>query len=381
MNKMNTRQGDLVRESYEKSLFPSYFSTWLTGKSLSTQKPSISNHWYYYVGFVLSIFLISLWLGFYNLSNYQNISIMLLSWAGLVFSSRRMAAVILHQSVHGRLSKNKAVDAVFGDLVTILMITQDFKTYQHDHCNVHHAPRTFATVNDPIVMFFTKLGIQPGLTKNKLYINFFTTIFSPLFHIKFFITRLRYNININRPTRSIFSIAYISLLVYLSYYISGNLLSLFIAFIIPVAIFYQVSAFVEMCSEHAWFDSTPKSIAEREQDLYFYADISWGRFCGSQYPNNKGYKILAWYFSQLCFHLPVRLFILVGDLPQHDYHHRKPLCLNWINATYNRQNSASNPEKDEPKYTEIWGLQNAINHVFNIMTTKSKNELSRVQNI
>jgi len=317
----------------------------------------------------------SLWLGFYNQTTDRSIFLILLSWAGLVFSSRRMAAVILHQSVHGRLTNNKTLDMVLGEFVTTLMITQDFKTYQYDHCSIHHAPQTFATANDPIVEFFTKYGIRPSLTKSRLYVNFFSTILSPFFHIEFFIARLRYNININRPIRSVLTTIYISSLIYLSYYISGSFTPLLVAFVVPVVIFYQISAFIEICSEHAWFDNEPKLLMEKEQDPYFYADISWGRFCGSQYPCDGSYKVLTWYFSQMFFHLPVRLFILVGDLPQHDYHHRKPLCLDWINATYNRQDNAINLKEGEPEYLEIWGLQNAIDHVFTSMSKKPREKL------
>ncbi|TMP34136.1 hypothetical protein CWB97_23115, partial [Pseudoalteromonas citrea] len=88
----------------------------------------------------------------------QSIAIMLLCWAGLVFSTRRMAAVILHQSVHERLSGNGLFDKLLGDFVTLLMLTQDSETYKVDHCKIHQGPLTFATKYDPNVQFFSVFG-------------------------------------------------------------------------------------------------------------------------------------------------------------------------------------------------------------------------------
>ncbi len=371
--KLTQDQSQMVRKSYGNSFLPSRFVTWLTGKPLSGQKPLFRLHWSAYVLVVLGIFFGSLTLGFYN--QYQDISVFLtiLSWVGLVFSSRRMAAVILHQSVHDRLSGNSKFDKLIGDFVTSLMLTQDYDSYKVDHCDIHHAPRTFATKYDPIVKFFSVFGIDLGREKGTLYRNFFISLFSPLFHLSFFITRLRYNINPKRTFKSIFSISYIALLVYLASLSPNILTCLFLVFIFPLVFLYQISAFIEICSEHAWFDNDVKDKDELQNEQYFYANISWGRFCGSEY--KQGMSIIGkfmWYVEQLFFHLPVRMFILVGDLPQHDYHHRKPLSFNWVDAKYNRELAANNLADEEPPYYDIWGLNNAVKHVFNVIAKKSE---------
>ncbi|TMP26700.1 hypothetical protein CWB99_17720 [Pseudoalteromonas rubra] len=374
--KLNKEQSALIRESYNRTLIPKAVATWLTGKPCAGQKPLFKLHWILYVAFVLAIFFLSYIGGFYNQVADQSIAIMLLCWAGLVFSTRRMAAVILHQSVHERLSGNGLFDKLLGDFVTLLMLTQDYETYKVDHCKIHHGPLTFATKYDPIVQFFSVFGIDLGAKKQNLYLNFFISIFSPIFHLSFFITRLGYNISAERSIRSLLSIAYIAALLAVPYYLTGGFSALFFAFIVPVVFLYQISAFIEICSEHAWFENNIKSTEDLLEDPYFYSDISWGRFCGSKYPEKGIISKLKWYFVQLFYHLPVRLFILVGDLPQHDYHHRKPLCFDWVNARYNREKALYNLAEGEPEYIDIWGIHNAIEHVFGVVSEKDPNYIS-----
>ncbi len=382
--KLKQNQSESIRNSYKFSIFPSHFSSWLTGKPLSEQKPLLKINWVFYVLLVISIFILALLGGFYNQFVTQNIFITILSWLLLIFSSRRMAAVILHQSVHSRLSGNDFIDSLIGDFVTILMLTQDYKTYKIDHCEKHHAPLTFATRYDPIVQFFSVFGINLGQSKKNLYLKFVTNLLSPFFHISFFIQRLKYNFNIKRPMRSFIAGLYVALMFMISWYEVQSILPIIIVYIIPMVFFYQISAFIEICSEHAWFENTVKSSNDLMKDPYFYADISWGRFCGSEFPVKKNFfRKIAWYLAQILYHLPIRLFILVGDLPQHDYHHRHPLSFDWINARYNREIAAKNLENNEPNYIDIWGIHNAIDHVFTVVSKKEDeyiHEFSNYQN-
>ncbi|UYM15490.1 fatty acid desaturase [Endozoicomonas euniceicola] len=374
--KLNQLDSKIVRESYKSSLMPDRIATWLTGKPSLDQKPLFKLHWSIYVAAIISIFFVSYFIGFANQINTPSIFITLISWAGLVFSSRRMAAVILHQSVHDRLSGNSRFDQFIGDLVTLLMITQDYKTYKVDHCQTHHAPLSFATKYDPIVQFFSVFGINLGQKKESLYLNFLISILSPIFHLSFFITRLGYNINAQRPVRSFFSLLYIAAILVIPFKITGSFEALLITFVIPMIFMYQVSAFIEVCSEHAWFENNVRNKDDLMKDPYFYADISWGRFCGSKYPEKGSLKKALWYLEQIFYHLPVRLFILVGDLPQHDYHHRKPLCFNWTNARYNREAATTQLEDGEPEYIDIWGLHNAIEYVFTVISKKNEDYIS-----
>ena len=98
--------------------------------------------------------------------------------------------------------------------------------------------------------------------------------------------------------------------------------------------------------------------------------LTFGRFVGDPLPRyNLGLRpwIVAWAVwvtRLLLLHIPSRLCILPGDLCQHDWHHRFPRG-DWSNACYERGRdlAARCPGWPEP-YREVWGLDNAIDLVF-----------------
>ncbi|WP_170968227.1 hypothetical protein, partial [Vibrio kanaloae] len=280
-----------------------------------------------------------------------------------LFSSRRLAAVVIHQAVHLRLSGNETVDMLIGEFCSIITFSQDFKSYQVDHCKLHHAPDTFATENDPILIFLNKCGLTHGMRKSDLILGLWSCMVSPIFHVRFLLKRAGYNLNIKRPIRLICFLVFYSLLSFELYNqsnINGALLLCF-----TLIVLYQISAFVEICSEHLWFGNTE----DRRNTNYFYADISWGRFCGLNYPAVKS-NVPTWYLVNLLYHLPVRLFVLVGDLPQHDFHHRHPIVVNWTNAIELRNEAIDSLSENEPEYLEVWGLHNAIGVVLEQLSQK-----------
>lgn len=103
-----------------------------------------------------------------------------------------------------------------------------------------------------------------------------------------------------------------------------------------------------------------------------HATHSRGRFCGRATPEREPSALagvyylawIAWGLEHLCYHLPVRLLILPGDLPQNDFHHRNPATPEWTNAAYARAADAAFVKQGWPPYSEFWGLHCAIGHVF-----------------
>jgi hypothetical protein len=107
------------------------------------------------------------------------------------------------------------------------------------------------------------------------------------------------------------------------------------------------------------------------QPKYVHGTHSWGRFCGRSVPARRGDNAVVyglhwmlWVLEHALYHLPVRLVVLPGDLPQHDFHHRNPGTMRWPNATYAREDDVNEGDPRWPPYLEFWGLHNAIAHVF-----------------
>ena len=69
----------------------------------------------------------------------------------------------------------------------------------------------------------------------------------------------------------------------------------------------------------------------------------------------------AWWAEMLTVHLFVRLFVMVGDAPCHDFHHRKPASKKWTSYIHARQTDLDAGSPGYPAgYFECWGLFAAV---------------------
>jgi len=60
-------------------------------------------------------------------------------------------------------------------------------------------------------------------------------------------------------------------------------------------------------------------------------------------------------------HFLVRVAILPGEMPEHDWHHKSPKRQKeWANGTYVRQREV----EAGGEYIDLWGLRQAIDRVF-----------------
>lgn len=67
-----------------------------------------------------------------------------------------------------------------------------------------------------------------------------------------------------------------------------------------------------------------------------------------------------WSLEHLCYHLPVRVMVLPGDLSQHDFHHRNPATLRWTETAFAREVDIDCGDMRWPNYRKFWGLHNAV---------------------
>jgi fatty acid desaturase len=72
---------------------------------------------------------------------------------------------------------------------------------------------------------------------------------------------------------------------------------------------------------------------------------------------------VRWSAATLFYHLPSRLLVVVGDLPNHDYHHRYPSTPEWTTVAYARQRDIDGGPEGPP-YHEIWGMGAAVERLF-----------------
>lgn len=369
-----------IRQTYQR--FPGWlqpFFTWLTGKALPHQKPVVALNKWLHLGIAISLLLGGITFSFYFLNSEPMgwYVLLVVSWLFTLAGARKLAATILHQCVHRIFSGNEKIDTFIGEAVTTLMITQDAGSYHDDHFHRHHNRAIFARANDPIAQFIGEFGFRPGLDKSTYWKRLWLTCLSPIFHLKYLTARLKYNLFAVSETRRWMSRFYCLFWVSFIALSSFTFVDFILAFFVPMVILYQISALLEMLSEHAWHKNNDNNLSDRN----YLAIRCWGRFCGEALPQDhlKGLqKILAWSqwtFKMVFYHFIVRTTILTGDLPQHDYHHRHPSSRSWTMAAYARQLDIDSGHQGWIPYQDIWGLFNAIEAVFdNLSKIKTPHE-------
>jgi hypothetical protein len=350
------------------------FWTWLSGKPSHGEKPL----YYPTPLIILASGLVRLLLalaGTYWILTFQEpvaLVLLPLCWLIYVSGARLLQVTIVHHSAHLNFTGIEWVDRMVGHILTAALMIQDYDSYRRDHVSIHHS-KLLATLEDPDLKFLLLLGFRTGKPKSWLWKHLIKTLFSPRFHFLFIQARLRSNfVTAPRPRRIISWLVVTSfVLVLLSTGIyNQTLLWVFVlGWLTPLIVPYQISSLLQFSSEHRWLriDDDPNAPAK-----LLLARLTAGRFMAEPAPTDPWYTfrgLLAWgrwWMRISLLHLPARIFVMVGDLPQHDWHHRHP-TQKWTLAAFSRQwdIEAGCPKWPEG-YTEVWGLNNAINSLFDL---------------
>ena len=295
--------------------------------------------------------------------------VLFVGWALTIWSSRSMIIVIAHQCIHRRFSGVARIDRFCGELVTVLAFIQDAQTFKVEHIDAHHQRWAFATESDPPVGVLMKLGFLPGMTRSQLWHRAWRVFLTPCFYWRGFCERL--NCNLTRGCwRRVGFTAWAGYWILLPFWLHNGIWVLLFAFAFPVIPVAQLSALLDKLGEHAWLKPPDPAHGSR----YFHCSATWARFCGDPVPQfnpqlpwtQRVVAWLKWTIRLMFYHLPSRLFVIVGDLPNHDYHHRHPSSDDWMVAAYARQRDVD--LGIGATYIEIWGIAEAISCTFDSLS-------------
>lgn len=356
-----------VRATYLR--FPrwtQHFWTWQTGKALPGQQPLLRHTWASYLAVTLTVFFAGLTVSTLAVALMFPLWYLALfaGWVLTVNGERMMVLVIAHQALHRRFSGRSSMDRFWGEVVTVLSVFHTFQDFKEEHFDNHHRREVFATEADPPVQFLLNLGFRPGLSRRALWRRAWTVFLSPVFYWRGFLSRTGSNLRGSAKRRVGFAV-WVGWWLSLPFWLPHGILVLVLAFILPVILFAQLSALLDRLGEHEWLAPRNPEFGHR---FYTAANTS-ARFCGAPVPPRSmpaGAQLRAWIrwiAATLFYHLPSRLLVVVGDLPNHDYHHRYPSTPHWTTAAYARQHDIdTGPEG--PPYQEVWGMGAAIDRVF-----------------
>lgn len=359
---------DAIRESFLR--FPGWtqnFWTWVTGKALPQQQPLFRHTWLSYLTVILLTFFAGLTLSGTALAfrTSQWWLMLLAGWILSLSAARYMILVIAHQCIHKQFSGRPRVDKFVGELVTVLNLYEDANTFKVEHFDAHHRQAIFATLDDPPVQSLLKLGFRPGMSKRQLWWRAIVVFFSPGFYLQGFISRLKCNLTAGKWRRVGFSI-WAGFLLSIPFWVPNGWQVLIIGFGVPVILLSQLSALLDRLGEHAWLTAP----APEHGRHHYHVSASWARFCGCAVPAaslpiwRQAVAWPKWLLAMLLYHLPSRLLVIVGDLPNHDFHHRYPATPDWMIAAYARQHDVDRGCEGGPPYAEIWGMWSAVDRMF-----------------
>jgi hypothetical protein len=136
-----------------------------------------------------------------------------------------------------------------------------------------------------------------------------------------------------------------------------------LAWVLPVTVLLQIATVFRILVEHSFPE--PEHIATRDKAFVCHATI--GVFPGREPPVERANSLPgllawgAWWAEMLTVQLFVRLFVLVGDAPCHDFHHRRPATRRWTSYIHARQQDVEAGSPGFPLgYVEAWGLFRAV---------------------
>jgi hypothetical protein len=338
--------------------------TWITGKPLKgdllpTKTPT------YHLAMVLATLIGGILLSIFAML-FQGLWLLLLlpGWIFTVSGARQLQVVIVHHCAHGNFTRNRSLDRRLGQIISAILLFREFDGYQQDHIKHHADP---SAVEDETVKFLRLLlGIQEGMSVQKQWRRLWFSLVSPIFHFQFLVARLVSSLGSTSITHRVLTWSFL-IIVLTVVTLSGSWRMFLIVWVFPLTVLYQISTTLRLCSEHLRLPALRSNIRRDKQS---YSQATVGIFLGDPVPDytmpfwGQLQHWCGWWLRLMLIHIPTRVFVLVGDCPHHDYHHRHPNG-NWANATVARQQNidAGCPGWNEP-YREVVGFWASVELAF-----------------
>lgn len=275
----------------------------------------------------------------------------------------KLQVSIYHHCSHGTVLRTREANRRLGSALSVFLLIKHFDVYQTEHMR-HHSPKRLFTEEDEFAQFlFDLCGLRPGLPKEELWRRVvFGALLSPGFHLRFFLRRVQTCLLshdwVQNCIGSLFWASVIALAA-----ISGVFLEFSVVWLIPAIPLFQIATALRILCEHRFPD---RSLLQA-RDKAFVADATAGVFPGAPVPTRRADSLAGllawarWWVGMLTVHLFTRVFVLVGDAPCHDYHHRRPASRRWASYIHERQKDCDQGCVGFPaNYIDTWGLFEAI---------------------
>jgi fatty acid desaturase len=357
------------------------FLTWLTAKPTAGENKQGRSAYSYVVegiflttgGCLLSNLALDV------MSRHLLVAIFLLP-TGLVVTTSGLGlfqVCIFHHCAHNAIFRNATHNRTLGRVISALLLFKYFDAYKHDHI-LHHNPKILFTLEDEFSDFIVNMcNISAGVSRQKLWAHLIVMLISPVFHGKFIYRRICGSLQSNNRTHNVTGISLWTILLIGSVF-AHLLLFTAVAWILPVTILLQTATVFRILCEHRVPNTDIIDAGGRALICKSTAAVFPGARPPPRYLTSWHAALLwtFWWTNMLTVQLFVRLFVLVGDSPCHDFHHRRP-GKRWTSYIHARQADQDEGCPGFPfNYIETWGLFRAINENFQALSIAPKHLLS-----
>lgn len=276
---------------------------------------------------------------------------------------KQMQVMICHNCAHDMVFKQREWNLRVGRLISGLLMLKPFDIYKHEH-TLHHSSRTLLTDEDDTLSYLQGVvGLKPSDSIAMMWAKLVTTALSPLVMLRSAWGRLK--ATATAPNRAVSALTLIFWTTLACLATALGYFDLFVmAWVIPVFAGYHISTTFRLVAEHTW----PGIDVLERRGIDFICESTTGVFIGEELriPDGAGAvrrraHIGLWLIKMLGFHLFIRLFVMVGDTPCHDFHHRRPRSKDWPNYVTARERDRLEGAHPFPtNYTDYWGYINAV---------------------
>jgi fatty acid desaturase len=286
----------------------------------------------------------------------------------------KLQAVVFHHCAHGTVFRERSTNRRVGEAISILLLMKHFDVYQHEHM-LHHSPNKLLTHEDEFTQFIMNLaGLRPGLPKADLRRRVLISFISPFFHLRFLLARFSSCLLSHSTSHNLIGCAAWGGLFY-GVWLTGTWTELAVVWLFPVVVLLQIGTALRTLCEHRFPE--PEVIEARGKTFVCLATA--GVFPGAPVPEQSAatpgglIAWIGWWSEMLTIHLLSRVFVLVGDAPCHDFHHRRPASRRWTDYIHARQKDADSGCPTYPLgYIETWGLFEAIDENLASLSTAAR---------
>jgi fatty acid desaturase len=286
----------------------------------------------------------------------------------------KLQAVVFHHCAHGTVFRERSTNRRVGETISILLLMKHFDVYQHEHM-LHHSPNKLLTYEDEFTQFVMNLaGLRPGLPKSVLWRRVLISFVSPFFHLRFLLARISSCLLSHSTVHNLIGWAAWGGLLYVAW-LTETWIEVAVVWLFPVVILLQIGTALRTLCEHRF----PEQEVIEARGKTFVCLATAGVFPGAAVPEQSAatpgglVAWAGWWTTMLTVHLFARVFVLVGDAPCHDFHHRRPASRRWTDYIHARQKDADSGCPTYPLgYIETWGLFEAIDENLASLSTASR---------